>query len=157
LKIEKIYLDTSVISFYYANDAPEKMEITRSFFAELQKGAYEVYISVLVLQELARCSPERQAELTEVIKEANVKILDITEEVERLAGQLVDEGVIPVKYDEDALHLAVGIFYEVDYLASWNFKHIVKVKTKRMVTSIAIREGYKGLQIISPTEVLENG
>jgi hypothetical protein len=61
------------------------------------------------------------------------------------------------KYDEDALHLAVGIFYEVDYLASWNFKHIVKVKTKRMVTSIAIREGYKGLQIISPTEVLENG
>lgn len=157
MKKEKIYLDTSVISFYYADDAPEKMEITRSFFTELQKGAYEVYISVLVLQEIARCSLKRQAELTEVIKEANVKILDIAEEVEYLARQLVTEGVIPTKYDEDALHLAVGIFYEVDYLASWNFKHIVKVKTKRMVTSIAIREGYKGIQIISPTEVLENG
>jgi hypothetical protein len=92
-----------------------------------------------------------------VIQAANAKILDITEAVEDLAGQFVTEGVIPAKYDEDALHLAVGIFYEVDYLASWNFKHIVKVKTKRMVTSIAIREGYKGIQIITPTEVIENG
>lgn len=157
MKKEKIYLDTSVISFYYADDAPEKMEITRKFFAELQKGEYEVYISVLVLQEIAGCSSKRQAELSDVIQAANAKILDITDEVESLAGQLVAEGVIPVKYDEDALHLAVGIFYEVDYLASWNFKHIVKVKTKRMVTSIAIREGYKGIQIITPTEVIENG
>ncbi len=156
MKKEKIYLDTSVISFFYADDAPEQRDITRKFFTELQKGAYEVYISALVFQEIAGCSQQRQEELTEVIKAANVKILNITEEVEKLAEQIVAEGVIPPKYDEDALHLAVAVFYEIDYLASWNFKHIVKIKTKRMVTSIAIREGYRGIQIITPTEVLEN-
>jgi PP-loop superfamily ATP-utilizing enzyme len=61
-------------------------------------------------------------------------------------------------YPEDQLIEAkeIAVYYGMDYLASWNYKHIVKVKTKRMVSSIAIREGYRDLEIITPMEVLEN-
>lgn len=55
-KKPKLYLDTNVISFYYAEDAPEKMVITRKFFdQELPGGVYEIYLSALTVQELGRC------------------------------------------------------------------------------------------------------
>jgi hypothetical protein len=57
LRKTKLYLDTSVISFYYAEDAPEKMVVTRKFFdQELVKEEYEVYISDLTIRELSNCT-----------------------------------------------------------------------------------------------------
>jgi len=94
--------------------------------------------------------------LDKIIAKADITILETTPEVESLAGQLIEEGIIPQKYDEDAFHIAIAVYYGMDYLASWNYKHIVKVKTKRMVSSIAIREGYRNLEIITPMEVLED-
>jgi hypothetical protein len=47
--------------------------------------------------------------------------------------QLVDNGVIPAKYQDDGLHLAFALLNGIDYIASWNFKHIVKPKTKAAV------------------------
>jgi hypothetical protein len=132
---------------------PEAMEITRKFFATLKKESYEAYISAVVLEEIGKCSEERQTELMSVIKNAEVKMLETNSEVEDLADKIVAEGIVPVKYDEDAFHIAIAMYYGMDYLASWNFNHIVKVKTKRMVSLMAIREGYRDIEIIAPREV----
>jgi hypothetical protein len=83
-------------------------------------------------------------------------LLELTEETERLADIFIAEGVIPLKYRDDALHIAVLVENDLDVIFSWNFKHIVKLKTKTMVNSIIIREGYKQVEIISPMEVVED-
>jgi len=63
---------------------------------------------------------------------------------------------IPSKYQEDALHLAFALVLNVDYIVSWNFQHIVKPKTKKAVKIIAIKEGFKEIDIITPEEVVTN-
>ena len=152
----KIYLDTSVISFYFAEDAPEKMAITRKFFdRELVKGKYEIYLSALTVQELSNCNDlTLQDKLVKFANELPVHILESTGEIEEISQQFVDEGVIPAKYLDDAIHLTLAILNGMDYIVSWNFKHIVKPKTKKAVRAFCIKEGYKETEIVTPEEVL---
>jgi predicted nucleic acid-binding protein len=159
MKKKRIYLDTSAISFYYAEDAPEKMAATRKFFdQELSNGKYELCLSALTIEELGGCvNPDLRAKLLKFAYELPADILESTEEITQTGQQLVDDGVIPAKYQDDGLHLAFALLNGIDYIASWNFKHIVKPKTKAAVRAFAIKEGYKLLEIITPEEVAENG
>jgi len=54
----RLYLDTSVWNFYYADDAPEKREITRQFFENLQSGQYEIFSSGVVIREIENADKE---------------------------------------------------------------------------------------------------
>ncbi len=66
------------------------------------------------------------------------------------------EGTIPRKYAADALHIAAATVHDIDLIVSYNFKHIVKLKTVTMTEIVNLREGYKKIGIFSPTEVIEN-
>ncbi len=67
----------------------------------------------------------------------------------------VNENVIPPKYYDDAIHLAIATLGNIDILVSWNLKHIVKRKTIRLTNIINTREGYRTLEIFNPLEVIE--
>jgi predicted nucleic acid-binding protein len=152
----KVYLDTSVISFYFAEDSPEKMAITRNFFdGKLANGSYEICLSETTVSELSDCTnPELQKKLLGLVKKLPAKVYTLTEEVNQIAKEFVDEGYIPAKYQEDAIHLAFAILLSVDYIVSWNFKHIVRPKTRKAVKIIALKEGFKEIEIITPEEVV---
>jgi hypothetical protein len=77
--------------------------------------------------------------------------------ITRLANIYVDNGIIPAKFSEDALHLAATAVYGMYYIISINFKHIVKHKTIFEIEVINTREGYKRVFIHTPAEVIENG
>lgn len=152
----KLYLDTSVISFYYAEDAPEKMPVTREFFGEiLAKDKYEVCLSSLVIEELEKTSDlDHRARLLTFANQLDAEVFSLTEEINQIADQFVKEGYIPVKYKEDAVHLAFALSHNVDYIVSWNFKHIVRPRTKDAVRIIAIKEGFRETKILTPEEVV---
>ena len=76
-------------------------------------------------------------------------------EVQRLAKLYVAENVIPEKYAADALHIAATTVNNIDYIVSFNFRHIVKVKTIMMTELVNLREHYKRIGIYSPTEVID--
>lgn len=151
----KIYLDTSVISFYFAEDAPEKMAITRQFFEEvLADSNYEIYLSYLVIDELSNTTDiELPSKLLGFAQELSAEILKQNEEVGEVAKLFVQENIIPVKYQDDAIHLALALVNGMDYIVSWNFKHLVKPKTRKSVRAFAIKEGYKEIEITTPEEV----
>lgn len=156
MKKKRIYLDTSAINFYFAQDAPERMPVTREFFDEvLTKGKYEVCLSSLVIEELEKTSDlAHRARLLTFANQLDAEVFTLTEEINQIADQFVTEGYIPVKYKEDAIHLAFALFYNVDYIVSWNFKHIVRPRTKEAVRIVAIKEGLKGTEILTPEEVV---
>jgi predicted nucleic acid-binding protein len=158
LKKPKLYLDTSVISFYFAEDAPEKMAITRKFFDEtIKSGRYEIFSSEVTLRELGNCTDSvLQDNLVGFAAELPVTYLPVTTQVSELAVEFVSDGLIPEKYQEDAFHLAFALIHSIDYVVSWNFKHIVKPKTKKAVKIIALKEGFKEIEIITPEEVAAN-
>lgn len=76
----KVYLDTSVISHLWQIDAPEKMQETLALWEEFKKGKFDIYISLLTIEEVNGCSEIKRNELSEYLKQIEYKVLDVTYE-----------------------------------------------------------------------------
>ena len=144
------YLDTSVPSAYYDDRNIERQRLTREFWKKL--SAFDVFISSLVLTEIEGLKDDSKKRLLLRLLEGS-EALTINDECERLAREYVSRGIIPKKYVDDARHIAVAVVNSIDYLVSWNFEHIVKVKTRRMVGLVDAEKGYKPIEIIAPPEL----
>lgn len=71
--------------------------------------------------------------------------------------EYVNTGAIPEKYRADAMHIAIGVIHDLDYIVSWNYKHMVNISVRRLINSTNIRMGYNSIEIISPEEVTGDG
>ncbi len=71
-------------------------------------------------------------------------------EADGLAQESVPRGVFPAKYTSDANHLASAVVQGVSYFISWNFKHLVKVSTRRQVNLVNALQEYGLIEIIAP-------
>jgi len=72
----------------------------------------------------------------------------------RLAEKIVDAGILTKKRFDDCQHIAAAIISGCDIIVSWNFKHIVNVKTIRGIRVITMLGGFKELMIYDPTALL---
>lgn len=156
MRVPKVYIETSVFNFVFAEDAPGKREDTVIFFEEIRQGKYRPYTSDYVLGELAQAPEPKQSEMISLIQQYGMVLLPASDEIWELAELYVAEGIIPQKYMTDALHIAAATVYDIDLVVSYNFKHIVKLKTITMTEVVNMREGYKRIGIYSPTEVIDN-
>ena len=156
MKKLKIYLETTILNFYFADDAPEKRDDTIKLFKEIESGNYEAFTSYAVIDEINKASEETKIKLFNLLNRYEIEILEEGNEVDILADLYVKEGVIPLKYRDDAVHISMAAISGMDIILSWNFKHIVKRKTILMTNLINSREGYKNIDIYSPSEVIEN-
>ncbi len=82
-----------------------------------------------------------------------MEILVFNEEADILAKEYVHRGIIPEKYGADAIHVAIAVVNGIQYLVSWNFKHILKVRTRREVNLINALLGYEEIELIAPPEL----
>lgn len=150
MKKESLYLDTSVPSAYYDERKPERQRLTWEFWEKL--GDYEVYISEMTEIELKNTKEkEKRDQFLSLI--AGMEILPITEEAIELVQIYLKNKVVPKAKEEDAYHIAVATLNEIDIIVSWNFDHLVNIKTRRRVNGVNILEEYKPIEIISPPEL----
>ncbi|MCX6998145.1 MAG: PIN domain-containing protein [Kiritimatiellaeota bacterium] len=161
MKKLRIYLDTSVINFLFADDAPERKAITAEFFADFVKPqVYAVWISPVVIRELRRTrDAAKRGQLLAVVADYGLALLPLEpeEEIVALAAAYVREGVIPQKKYDDALHIAVSTIQELDVLVSWNFEHLANVNKERRVSVVNQANGYfRPLRITTPLEVMSH-
>ena len=159
MKKLRIYLDTSVISFLFADDAPEKRDTTREFFERyVARRVHEVWISDVVVRELARTrDAAHRSELLSVLTKYGLKGLPMEPEdqIVTLAEAYVREGVVPRKKYDDALHIGVSTVHGMDVLVSWNFQHLANVRKERRVSAVNEANGYfRLLRITTPLEVM---
>ncbi len=68
-------------------------------------------------------------------------------------SRYIKRGIFPEKYTSDANHIAIAVVSGIDYFASWNFKHLVKVNTRREVNLVNALLGYQQIEIIAPPEL----
>jgi hypothetical protein len=118
MKKLNIYLETSVLNFYFAEDAKEKMEDTRKLFAEIKDERYSAYVSMSVIREISKASEEQKTRLFGIINEYEVDILDDQAEAERIAEIYVQEGIIPARFIADGLHIALATVHNMDMIIS---------------------------------------
>ncbi len=159
MKKLKIYLDTSIVSFMYADDAPEKKSLTHEFFAKyLDK--YEVFISPLVLAEIESTNDAGlRKKLRAVIEEHEIEMLEIGPQdqdiVYALAEKYIKEKIIPARKFDDAVHVALCVHFGFDILLSWNFRHLANIRKQIQVNAINRKVGYlKEIFLLNPMEVI---
>ncbi len=148
---ESVYLDTSVVSAYYDKKAKERQEATIKFWQETLP-LYQVCISEITVEEI---DDTKETVLRRRLKRLieKFRVLKVNAKIREVADIYVQEGVFPGKYIDDSLHVAVVSFYEIPYLISWNFEHLVKVKTRKLVNSVNVSKGLKEIEIVSPQEL----
>ena len=151
----KLYLDTSVISHLFADDALEKMQDTDRLWEKCKSGEYEIYISDVVINEIRNCAEPKRGQMLEKIRQVDFQVLSETDEISQLAREYIKGGVLREKSIDDCLHIAYAVINNCDVIVSWNFKHLVNYKTINKIKIVNIMHRYKEIGIITPTMLIE--
>ncbi len=111
---------------------------------------YHILISDLVIKEIEATGDNKiREELINIVKDFQL-LSSKDDEIRLLANEYVYNGIIPVRHINDAVHIAIATVNSIDILVSWNFEHIVKLKTKREVNVLNVLLGYNSIEIIEP-------
>ena len=153
----KVYIETTVVSYLTAWPSRDVViagyqQITREWW-ENASERFDLVASELVISESqggdADAAKERLAAL-EV-----VALLDATEDAANLAGLLVDSEAIPEKAVEDAAHIAIAVTNGVDYLVTWNCRHIANATMRSRINEVCRNAGYEPTIICTPDELMD--
>lgn len=148
----RLYFDTSVFGGVYDE---EFEEISSLLFEKLKLGDIICVYSDLSETELQN-APQRVKDFFANLPKDNLQMVEVTEEAYELAQKYLDEKVVGQTSADDCKHIATATINKVDYLVSWNFKHIVNVFRIRGYNSVNLRCGYSQLDIRSPKEIVNN-
>lgn len=150
----KVYLDTSVISYLQQEDAPERMNDTLILWKQFEAGKYDIYLSQVTLDEVGECHEPKRTALYKYLSKINYTKLEITDEVLHVAEQIIAMDILKPKSFDDCQHIATAVVHGCDCIISWNFKHIVNIKTIRGIRAITQLENYKNIDIMNPSVLL---
>lgn len=149
-----VYVETSVWSQAFAEDAPDLRKATLLFFDRVRAGECEIFISDMVVDELEQSPPELREKFARLIRDVEPAELELSDEAARLAEQFLSLRAVPPGKIVDARHVAIAVVNELDILASWNYRHMVNVRRREVFGHISAMNGYyRPLHIVSPPEV----
>ena len=151
MKKLRIYLDTSVFGGCFDDEFAVE---SNKLFAEIKSGCFEVVISRTTLDELNK-APEHVQRILADLPEEIIEFFDGSDEADQLAVAYLEAGILGKSSKGDAEHIAVASLAEVDFVVSWNFKHIVHYDKIRAYQAVNLLKGYKPILIYSPKEVIE--
>lgn len=153
----KVYIETSLVSYLVARRSRDLIVATRQQLTndwwEQERHKFDLFISEVVLQEA------RLGDAGEVSKRLNVladlQLLVTTGEAGKLADDLLSKGVLPAKAARDALHIAIATVHGIDFLLTWNCRHIANAHVRKMTDRIFRAAGYLPPVICTPEELGE--
>lgn len=148
----RLYFDTSVFGGVYDREFQEE---TIKLFEMVKAEEITCVYSDLTELELEN-APEKVKEYFIKLSSNNIEFIEITEEMDQLANSYVNEKVVGETSIDDCRHIACATIMKVDYLVSWNFKHIVNVFRIRGYNSVNLKNGYIQLDIRSPKDIISN-
>ena len=152
-----VYVETTIISYLTAKPSRDLIvaahqQITSEWWASVRPEV-ECFISAFVIDEAARGNDEYARKRLDAI--ANLSILQVNEEVEVLAREYFAALKIPEKSKIDAFHLAIAAWHKMDYVLSWNCKHIASARVQKMLQDTNARLGVYTPIVCTPEELME--
>jgi predicted nucleic acid-binding protein len=154
----KVYLETSVISYLAARPSRDLLvaanqQITHEWW-ETHRQKFDLFISSLVVQEISRGNAEAASRRMQAV--SGIALLQLDELTVLLSKSLVEQGVVPIRAAEDAMHIAVAARKGMDYLLTWNFRHIANAAIRVDIEKVCRAAGYEPPIICSPQELMED-
>ena len=157
-----LYVETSVFGFYYdkRKENISKRKASIKLFDQIYTGLFDAYYSNVTLAEIEKTKdPDKRRKLLSLISRYGIERLtepENIEDVELLTTTLIEKKIIPANKKDDALHLALSILSpQIDYLITWNYKHLANKNTFRQVKVVALSQGYEvKFEVATPEEVI---
>lgn len=154
--MEKVYIETSFISFLAGRPSRNLLatawqQISRDWW-EQRRALFDLYTSELVIDEAKRGDENAAGHRLSYLDE--LPVLNLTDSAISLAQLFLDEAVMPTKAFGDALHLALAVVHHMDYLLTWNCRHIDNAQTKTMARGLCARQGFSFPEICTPQELM---
>jgi hypothetical protein len=151
----KLYLETTVPNFLFADDAPEKQRITKLFFQWLRICPDELYSSAVVTDELSRAPAAKLRQMRKALAALPITLLDTPREAQTVAQLYLNAGIIPRQFENDALHVAVAVCHWLDVVVSWNMKHLVNVRKVEAINRVNVAHDLPSIRVHTPEEVMD--
>ncbi|MEP0546119.1 MAG: type II toxin-antitoxin system VapC family toxin [Rhodothermales bacterium] len=150
-----VYLETSFVGYLTARPARDvivlaNQQLTREWW-ERRREDFEMFASAAVRREAGAGNAEAARERLAVLE--GIASLSVTDEAGRLAGAFLAEGALPEKAAEDALHVAIAATNGMDYLLTWNCKHIANATLRNLIEQVCRSNGYVTPTICTPAEL----
>ena len=114
---------------------------------------YRLFVSTVVADECASGDPDAAAERLDVL--GKLEFVATTPQVDDLARQLIDNFAVPKNEPRDAVHISLAAVHGLEYLVSWNFKHIVNPTIRSAIERVCRNAGYEPPIICTPDELME--
>lgn len=153
--METVYIETSIISYLTAKPSKNLIAVARQQqtweWWDIYRQNYTLFTSNLVIAEASQGDTQRSQERLNVLKA--IERLPINNACEELAEKLIVHSPIPDNAQDDALHIAIASYHAVDFLLTWNFKHLANAHLIPKVRAIVENSGYQFPQICTPEEL----
>ena len=150
--MKTVYIETSIVSYLTARPARDLLaaawQNATSRWWETQRPRFELFTSQLVVDEANEGNPEAARRRLDAL--VNIPQLTMPDPVTALAVALLTEGALPQTATDDALHVAVCAYHGVDYLLTWNCRHIDNAEMKPLMRSVCAIHGYTCPEICTP-------
>lgn len=154
--MKSVYLETTVIGHIAGRLHPNanvlaRQQVTREWWATADER-YRLLASDLVIAESGDGDSEAAQERLELLNA--VELVRTTDTAKALAASLIDANAVPATEPRDATHIALAAVNGIDYLATWNFKHIMNPSTQHLIDAVCRDAGMEPATICTPEQLL---
>jgi predicted nucleic acid-binding protein len=152
-----VYLETTIVSYLAARRSRDVIQaahqrITHEWWAR-RSPAFELHTSQLVIDEARRGSPTAAAKRLALLRD--LRVLDVTDEAHRLADRLLGIGAVPRVAHADALHVAIAAAHGIDYVLTWNCRHIANARAWMAMSAACATLGLESPVLCTPEELMQ--
>jgi hypothetical protein len=150
-----VYIETSIVSYLTARPSKDLIRAAHQHAThdwwENHRPVFDLLASQLVVQEASQGDPGAAKLRLDVLKE--IELLPAPEEAIDLAQQVTRTAILTPADFEDALHISIATVYGVDYLLTWNFKHMANVSIQKKIAALTRSLGFEMPVICTPLEL----
>ena len=153
--METVYLETTFVSYLVALPARDLViaahqQVTRDWW-QRRRAQFRLVISQVVLDEISAGDESEVRKRLELVKPLDV--LAASPDAEALTAAILGAGVLPEKAVRDAAHIALATVHGIQYLLTWNCRHLANAQISRRVARICSDHGFVMPTICTPEEL----
>lgn len=151
-----LYLESSFISYLVSRPSRDLLvaahqQATQEWW-EMRRSSFSLHVSQLVLDEITRGDKALAAQRLSIVEA--LPVLEINNESLAITEKIVNKNILAAKSIDDATHIAIAIVHSMEFLLTWNCKHIANAEIQKRIAEVAYEGGYEFPTICTPLELM---
>jgi hypothetical protein len=154
--MESVYVATTVVSYLVARPSRDVIvtahQQTTHDWWDTRLNEFECYVSQVVIDEASLGDSSEVQKRLDAIR--TLPLLEVTQSAELLARAIMESGVLPPKAIRDSAHIAIAAVHRIDYLVTWNCRHLANAQIASKIREVCDRLSKRMPVICTPEELM---